>query len=69
MVVPLNANCFTVNVSLQLLKQGLVMPCILGCLEVVPHLVEELLLIDSAVEFSESFVTLIVSDSSIMVSI
>lgn len=59
-VGPLDANRFAVYVALEFLKQSLSLPCVLDCLEVVSHLVEELLLIDPAVQLSKSLVTLVV---------
>jgi hypothetical protein len=67
-VVPLDADCFTVDVACELLQYGLAVPCTLDILEIVSHLIEELLLVDSAIEFPESFVALVVSYSATTVS-
>ena len=63
MVGPLDAHRFTVNVALELLEQGIALVSVLDCLKVVSHLSEERLLVDSAVQFSESLVAFVISHS------
>jgi hypothetical protein len=62
---PLETNSLAVNVSLELAKQALISTRILNALEVVSHLAEKLLLVDSAIQLPKSLVTLVVSDSAI----
>lgn len=68
MMIPLNTNRFAVNIMVKLLKQALAAPCVLNSLEVVSHLREEFLFVNAAVEFSESFDTLVIAHAFTYVS-
>ena len=67
-MIPLNTNGFAVNILVKLLKQALAAPGVLNSLEVVSHLSEEFFLVNSAVEFSENFDTLVIAHAFTYVS-
>jgi hypothetical protein len=61
MVLPLNNARLTVDVSLQLLDEGLATPSVAHRYEITLHSIEELLLVDVTIQVAQDLVASIVA--------